>query len=494
MKLEHPGIEWLLRGEPRPGQIEALARSYTGYAYRDHRDDTPERRPLAHAGHHALGWGHWMQMRVGKTPTCLNEYMLLKAYHGIRLGVIFAPNNFKNTWKTEAENFGVDVPVHVHNTDKRETADWLDKNKEGLVVINYQALIQDEMVRTLQRHVDNETYVSLDESVSIKNPTSTTYKRLVAATKQARIKRTMTGKPAPQSPLDYFTQLQYIGATGNQNQFGWRASFCEMGGFKGKKITGVKNEAKLAGLIQANTFFAKRKDWAKYLESDYNTVNTTMSDVQKRMYDEMEKDFVAWLSESDFVAVEMAAHRHAKLQQISSGFLYGENGEVHQIMPFEETPKFKDFMGYFENEVVDKVIVVYRHKAVGKMLMDALAAHRPALIAGTQLMSELGLSVEAEKKRFNNDPECRILIGQCTSVKYGHTLMGTEQNPCIDLAFFENSYSLDDRSQVEERPQGEAQIEALVITDFVSSKAEAHVVKALQAKESVFKAIMDYYR
>ena len=64
---------WLLNCEPREVQLEALNRSYFC-------DGGPKR-----------GWGHFMEMRLGKTPAALNEYLLLRRDTDIRRMLVIAP-------------------------------------------------------------------------------------------------------------------------------------------------------------------------------------------------------------------------------------------------------------------------------------------------------------------------------------------------------------------------------------------------------------------
>ena len=43
------------------------------------------------------------------------------------------------------------------------------------------------------------------------------------------------------------------------------------------------------------------------------------------------------------------------------------------------------------------------------------------------------------------------MLLQADAGKYGHTLVGTPDDPCGTMLFFENTYSLDTRSQIEDR-------------------------------------------
>lgn len=492
--MSYKDPEWLLTGDPRPGQLEALRRSFYGYKLLDHRDGEPLLRPLREGA--ARGWGHLMQPRVGKTPTLLNEFMLAKRDYGVKRLVVMSPNKFKWGWQADALRFGVDTDVFVHDRSTSDLAAALKKHEEGVFVVNYEALVQEKNLDALLAGVEDSPFmIGFDESVKAKNATSVTWKRSMQLAKEARFRRILSGKPAPQSPLDYFAQLRLIGAMDGWNQFKWRATFCKMGGFKMKKVVGPKNEERLASILDEWAFMAERRDWATFFESAYEEpVEIGMLPEQQRAYMEMERDFITWLADNTSVSVEMAGHRHMKLQQISSGFIYSDTGETKWLVPFDQTPKFLDLVERIEESVIDKVMIPYVFKPTGDALLDHLASYKPAFIGGEEAMRKRGLNVEAEKHRFNNDPECRVMVCQETAVKYGHTLMGTKENPCLDIIFFENSYSLDDRAQTEERPQGEGQVQALAITDYAASPVEKAVIKALQEKEKVSQVVWDHYK
>ena len=78
-------------------------------------------------------------------------------------------------------------------------------------------------------------------------------------------------------------------------------------------------------------------------------------------------------------------------------------------------------------------------RAMLPVLIRALAEYDPAWIKGGMKPDE----VEEQKARFNDDPDCRILLAQCDAAKYGHTLLAgpAEEDRCRTMIFFENSYS-----------------------------------------------------
>ena len=101
--------------------------------------------------------------------------------------------------------------------------------------------------------------------------------------------------------------------------------------------------------------------------------------------------------------------------------------------------------------------------------------------------------VDKEKKKFNEDPSCRGILLQIQAGKYGHTLTGVEGDRCTWMLFYESTYSLDDRAQIEMRNTAETQDWVNTYMDFVSSPVERNVAKALQRKEDIVTAVLGAY-
>jgi hypothetical protein len=497
MRTEYPGVDWLLDCEPRIVQLEATARSYTGYAYREHKNDPMpgSPRPLKHAGYPAEGWGHLLDMRLGKSPLLLNEFQLFRRDHDLRRLVIFSPNQYKTSWKLEAQKFGVELPVHVYETQQRSKArDFINKNSEFVLVINYEALQHKSNLPIIEDAIDDGTLLGADESVIIKNRQSIMTKNALHMSKQAAAVRILTGKPTPQGVHDLYSQMRFIRKLDGINFFQFRNTFAKMGGFQAKQVVGVKNEDKLREWAKDWYFFARRVDWGTSLEPNYEIVDVGMNTEQIQHYNEMENEFITWLSEGQEITADQAITKHIKLQQISSGFAIDEYGNTNQITPIEKVPKFVELKDRLDNYIRGKCIIIAHFNSTIDALVEALEPYNPTVIRGTMHMKKDGRSVDEEKRRFNEDTSCRVLIGQSQAIKYGHTLRGSADDPCLDTIYFENSYSLDDRAQSEQRNQGEGQLAAINIQDLCSSQVEKRVIAALQRKEQIASVIMGYYK
>src|SRR5690606_32461854 len=107
----------------------------------------------------------------------------------------------------------------------------------------------------------------------------------------------------------------------------------------------------------------------------------------------------------------------------------------------------------------------------------------PAVLRGGMTVAEQ----DAEKDRFNNDPKCRIMFLQTRASKYGHTLLGDAANRCSTMIFFENTYSLDDRSQIEDRNHRWGQdADHCLYVDLCGTVIDMRMTEALAAKEDMF--------
>lgn len=492
MKTEIPGVHWYVDCEPRAVQLEAMARSYTGLAWRDARGDPlpTTGRPLQpglSAGPFN-GFGHFLQMRLGKTPLALNELVAFNKDFGQHRGLVVSPASFAEDWGLEAVRFGLevhDLPVHVFKSGakgQKDLAQFVAKGR-GLIVVYYEALaINDNIVKILEDWLTPNTLIVADESVQIKNHQSVRWPVLHEMAKKVKITRPMTGKPIVQGPHDLYTQLRFGKQLEGVNYFQFRARFCKMGGFKGRKIVGGKDEERLRGILNAQNFVASRADWSEYMAPDQTIRKSSLNAVQAKAYKDMEEEFTVWLDSGDAVTIEQAISKHCKLQQISSGFVYDEYGETRELVPFTKVPKYKDLVEMLENEISGKTLVMAYFKATVQALKDNLGAFGA--------VSSMDEDLTAAKNRFNHDPSCRVMVAQETKIKYGHTLRGTPEDPCYTTVYFENSYSLDDRTQSMERNQGIDQAKGITVIDLVSTPAEARVVGALHRKEEISTKIL----
>jgi hypothetical protein len=263
-----------------------------------------------------------------------------------------------------------------------------------------------------------------------------------------------------------------------------------MGGFRGKKVVGAQNEELLASKIDRYIFRAAKADWTDLPPKVYTSRQYELTTKLQNMYDNMEQEFVIWLDKEEHVSVDNFITKYIKLAQIQSGFIIREDGSVVELVEPDENPRFL-LIREILDEVPGKAVIPYYHKYTQKILELILADKNPAFIKGN-MSPEV---IQNEKDKFNNDPECRVILVQIRAGKYGHTLLGGEEfsDRCSTMIFAENSYSLDDRSQVEDRIHRYGQVDSCLYIDLWGTELDHRMSNALQAKEDIVEAVFKHF-
>ena len=465
-------VEWHLRCEPREVQLRALDLAWPN-------------------GEPRKGWAHFMEMRLGKTYVALNEFCELRVRGLAYNMVVLAPNRYKWGWCNEIVKVMPSGRMHPVLVYESVNAGTYDPELYHIVIVHYEALNTDKGRKFLKEFITPRTLFVADESVLLKNPKAGFFKHAHKLSRPCRYRRLLTGLPAPQAAYDFWAQLQIIDAT-YMNFFAFKNKFTLMGGWMGRQATGYKNKDKLDALLEGCSFRAKRRDWVDTYDTDFEIGKLKMRPDQQKHYRDMEEEFMVWLESGEVITVSQAITKRMKMQQISSGFIIDEQRIARPFVDMLNTPKMKDLRDRLHNEIPGKCIVVCHYKYTVKAVTHALErlGHRVFVLAGQEQMNQLNRDPEVEKQRFNDEDSPAVMVVQVQAAKYGHNLMGNSDYPCLDMVFFENSYSLDSRSQVEQRPQGVGQKAPLHVLDYASSEVEIDIIEALQKKKNLSEAIM----
>lgn len=457
-------MTWPLKHEPYEVQARALVQS---------------------AG--KAGFAYFMEMGLGKTATLIADFLRARANGEADVLVVVAPFSLLRNWAKEVAYWPLESLSYAVWPETKEGAD--------VYVINYEAFAVGGArgLTFLQDLCDKrKVMIGLDESTQIKNYQSVRTKALLSVSRSAALTRVMSGAPLIQGPQDLWAQLKFIGVLYGINYFQFRNKYCVLGGFKGKQIVGPnrENAAQLSDLIAANGIRAKKKDWLDIPEKTYYARPVKLSPAYARVYKDMLSNLLIEVGDNKEVSADMAITLMLKLQQISSGFVHDDEGVAHRI----EGPnaKLNELISIIDMEVDTKVIIPVYFRESQALVCEALEK------AGIPFVRIVGgmspEEIEIEKHKFNNDDAVRVAVAQTSSQKYGHTLLGSENVPCHTTIFYENTYSLDDRLQMEDRNHRIGQRHPVNCIDLPCSPTEEKVIKALQNKESVAKVIVDAIR
>lgn len=488
---------WLLSGNPRPVQMEALRRSIKGFALIDGKDNVERFRVLRPVGFQPdKGFNYYMEMRLGKTYTILNDFYIQRFNHNVRWLVVFVPNFLKDAWTADTQAMA-DVPVMAyHAAKKRQFAEFIKANAAtgGVLIVNYESSGSAELYEMLRPVLANAMFAD-DESIKLKNMNGATFKGVSKLTAQAHRVVNASGKPITQGPQDLLGQLHMAYQARSWRYPSFVSHFAEKGGHKGKQIVGAKHVEELQKLYMPRSFVARFGDWYDGEGAEYlPPIEVTLSPEQRKVMAELEEDMMVEIREDLTITAPQILSRNMKMQQVRSGFIYDNEGEAHVIIPWQKNPLFNDLLTYLREHVTHKAIIVGYYKPTMDWLEEALEEFNPAVIRSAEWHKEHERTIEGEKLRFNTDPGTRVMVAQESSLLYGHTLMGTHDDPTGVMIFFEQTYSLNDRSQSEKRPQGVGQAFPVAMVDFFASELDRARVLALQKKEDVAAVVLNFAR
>jgi hypothetical protein len=367
-------------------------------------------------------------------------------------------------------------------------------DKPPVLIVNYEAIRRPQTYEYILKFIKGRNcMIVFDESIQMKTHNSQQTKAGIMLAQNFSFSRILSGKPITQGPHDLWGQMRAIGQLNGKNYYGFRNTFCRMGGYMNKRVVGACNEQLLGQLIDPHVFRAQKTDWLDLPPKLYTTRRYEMTPGVQHKYNTMASQFVAWLSDEENVSVDMAITKYIKLAQIQFGFIIDEGGHTHELVEPDRNPRIVEIKELIDNEVTGKVVVVYHHRHAGQVLLAALAEYSPTFISGGMTNTE----ITQNRDLFNNNPECRVICIQTVAGRYGHTLVGGKevQNHCSTMIFAENTWSLDTRSQLEDRIHRIGQTgESCLYVDLVGSDLDQKVVNALQLKQDIFDAVFAHIR
>lgn len=449
---------WHLNGKPYEVQLEALRRSRGRDKY-----------------------AYFLEQGLGKTALWLNDY--IENYSDIDRVVILCPNTFKNDWASAPGEWGLDIKGWVWPYDVAERRK--DRGRPRQYIFNFEAA-RSGAFDEISGLCDGACLV-VDESSAIKNYKSDTARAVLDLAKRAKVVRLLNGTPMSQNVMDLFPQLKAVGQLDRVNPYAFRNHYAVMGGWMGKQVVGVRNEDELHRLLGSCSFRATKNEWADLPDKIDVPVRLEMTPKQRKHYEEMLRDFYTLVDGAEFTA-NMVISRLDKLRQITSGLIIDGDRWVPLETP-RNNPKIKAALDII-NGGDGKTIIVHFYTKTGNLIAEEIERNNlcPAYIRGGMTPAE----VTEQKRRFNSDRDCRVLLAQITAASRAHTLIGGEgQDRAHKMFFHDHTFSYLDYQQMRDRIHRSTQDRTCLYYLPVMSSVDEAQLKALSKKEDMAALVVD---
>jgi SNF2 family DNA or RNA helicase len=463
-------------------------------------------------------FGLFMEMGTGKTWTFLADAERLFGAGKIDAMVIVAPKGVHTNWITR------EIPAHLEvdhvavayrsGAGKRERQrmeqlfkprDIGDPIKLRILAINIDALGYKSGMDFAMRFINSAAHVLtvVDESDTIKNSKAGRTKAVMRLGHHSAYRRIGTGTPSPNSPVDLFSQMQFLreGLLGTNSHSAFVAEYAHLlpethrlvqhikerskARFTPQVVATDKNGApmwrnldKLKALLQPHTFRVLKKDCLDLPPKVYKNVVFELSDEQRAEYDRMENELRI------DVGSETAAFTGStlmKLQQITSGFVMLEG--VPRILNSRANPRLDALRELLP--LIDAQFIVW-------------ARFNEELRTIAAMLSEQGVSfVEYRGETSDKDRELAVdsfQAGQVTAF-VGQPQSGGVGIPLFaatTVIYYSNDFNLRTRLQSEDRAHRKGTKSSVLYIDLVADNTvDVSIAKALQRKQSVSRQIHD---
>ena len=436
---------------------------------------------------------------------------------------------------------------------QRELSKFIEQKTDVLkwFMVNVEAFSRDTHLSTFRSYMKkNRVFLIVDESTRIKSPTAQRTvniiqglsevtkigRRITSVFPLSKYRAIATGTMVTNSPFDMWSPYEFLSHNylgldyySFRNHYGIETRVSMPGNYKGytRKITSkeivsvhtyidsgksVEDVARIMAISESSVRFLKdnRTVMAPYKNLDelkqkiapisfivrkvdcldlppkiYSKIYVEMSDEQAKAYKELSKELTSSYNGTELSVLNKVSLL-GRLSQITGGFFPASEKEGEKVTPFKVNPKLEALVADLEECSDFPVIVVAFHvaeiKAIHARLKKEYDEDRVEYICG-----EVGKNERADIIESFKQGQVKILVANARTIGTGLNLQVSHVQ-----YFYSNSYSMEERQQVEDRIHRDGQkSETVVYKDIIArNTTDEKVLSVLKSKLD----LLDYMR
>jgi SNF2 family DNA or RNA helicase len=446
-------------------------------------------RKALEASAEKVQWAYFMEMGTGKTKVTIDNIAYLFFQRKITAALIIAPKSVYTVWETEIETHLPDVlkyKTYKWNIDKPSVYTKLNDYKDlRIFLINVEAL---STKRGYEACVDYLTknklnFVALDESTTIKNRQAKRTKNILGLRQLSHIRRILTGSPITKSPLDLFTQCQFLSPEllGFSSYLAFRNRYAEMTDIpvgSGRYISVPKYYKRLEELeLRLQQFSTRiRKDQCLDLKPKIRQKRyIELEGEGKKIYEKLRTSALAIVEDST-ISFSNKLTEIIKLHQVCNGFTKNDDAEIMTLHK-SKLNALEEILEETDGKVIIWANYIYNIKEIIDFLEQKYGKESVVSIYGEVNVEDRKKAVE----RIQTDEKTRFMVGNPTTGGFGLTLTA-----CNTVIYFSNNYNLEVRMQSEDRAHRMGQKGSVVYIDIVAKNTlDEAIMKALTKKGQI---------
>jgi SNF2 family DNA or RNA helicase len=469
-------MNYKFKTKPYAHQIKALEKSWNKIAY-----------------------AYFMEMGTGKSKVLVDNIAMLYDNGNINGALIIAPKGVYRNW------YSSEIPIHLASHIQHKMVLWTastskakDKEYQQLFKSDYDLhiLVMNVEAFSTKKGIDfaakflrtHKTIMAVDESTTIKTPTAKRTKAIVALGKNAIYRRILTGSPITKSPLDLYTQCEFLDEDllGHGSFYSFRNRYAIMidrnfGGRRVQIVGGYKRLDELTDILNVFSYRVLKEDCLDLPEKIYIKREIELTEEQKMAYSTMKSAALAQLNGKLATAPHVLTQM-MRLHQITCGHLKTDEGDITEL----KSNRLSELMDVLD-EVEGKAIIWANYIYDIEHIVTELKKKY-----GDDSVVQYYGAVPSEQRQTNiekfQDPKSnyRFFVGNPQTGGYGITL--TCANTVI---YYSNGYDLEKRLQSEDRAHRIGQKKSVTYVDLIAAKTvDEKIVKALRSKINIASTIL----
>jgi SNF2 family DNA or RNA helicase len=397
------------------------------------------------------------EMGTGKTKIALDNACILYNKGRIDRLLVVAPKGTYMNWVDQ------EIPVHVPDYIEKDVLAWKPnitekyelqlkaiRNAENfklkIFVMNVESLSTKKGCYYAKLFLSGKSMMIVDESTTIKNPQAKRTKNILELSKEAPYKRILTGSPVTQSPMDLWSQMDFL-------------------------------EPEILGkLVSPHSYRILKKDCLDLPDKIFTKRIIELSDEQKKAYSEMKTSAITILKGEPATAVNVLTQL-IKLHQITCGHMKTDSGDIINL----KNSRLDELMQIL-GETTGKVIIWANYIHDINTIESAIKKE----FGPTSYCTYYGATKQEDRQacinKFQDEKNpIRFFIGNTQTGGYGITL-----TQASTVVYYSNNYDLEKRIQSEDRAHRIGQKNPVLYIDLVAKQTvDEKIIQALRNKVNI---------
>jgi SNF2 family DNA or RNA helicase len=445
-------------------------------------------------------FAYFMEMGTGKSKVLLDNAAILYDKGLINGLLLIAPKGVYKNW------YDSEIPTHLPDHIAKKVVLWKtsDKSKKQqdilntlfksetdlhVLIMNVEAFSSGNGTQFAKKFLScHKSMIAIDESTTIKTPTSNRTKNILSLRKDCKYRRILTGSPVTKSPLDLFSQCQFLDPwlLDHQSYYTFRArySICKKIQVNGRQVeivVGYRNLAELSEKIKPFSRRILKEDCLDLPSKSYVKHYVELTKEQKKVYQQMKKEAIAFL-DGKMQSSATVMTQLMRLHQITCGHFTADDGTIKDL----PCSRLAELMSILENVEGKSIIWSHYTHDVRRIIAEIKRVYGDDAVVDYYGATDTDARSKNIKK-FQTDPNCRFFVGTTHTGGYGITLTAGS-----NMIYFSNGYDLEKRQQSEARIDRIGQTQKMTYIDIMSQDTiDERIVKALRNKVNIANTIMD---